>query len=287
MNPSREMSRIPLAPPRPCPDIAVETWDPSLDPCAISREATAPSPWSAVPLAALLALALGTTAVLVPWYQPRKERSTFSPGSRCTIAFALREVLPAPSRDDGPLHAPGGGAGRPQWAPIATPGMGGMGDLQAIPAVKAFAPQGALSSPAMGLAPATALGGGLTARTGVGGGSPNGTAGGIGGGARGGTRGAEKPLSDVSVPMLVPTYRKDISYTLPAGTSPVRTVVIVRALVLMDGTVQSVTFQEGPVALKERALAAALLWRFRPLAVSGFQEPAFVDIIFDSAYKPQ
>lgn len=288
MTPSHERPRIPPAPPRPCPDIAVEAWDPSLDPCAISREATEPSPWSAGSLAALLTLALGTTAVLVPWRQPRTAQSGLSPGSRSTIALALREVLPVQPGDHGSLHAPGGGAGRPQWAPVATPGIGGMGDLQAIPSVNTSAPRGELSSPAVGLSPTTALGGGLTPRLGVGGGSPSGRTGGIGGGARGGTAGTagpDLPFSAVPVPWLVPIHKVKPVFTERTSAAGRRIVVVVRVLIAMDGSVQSASYVGGEASAREAAVAAALAWRFKPLALCGFSAPTSVNIQFDTDHR--
>ncbi len=269
-------------PPRPRLQLGEEDWECHADPFAISRNAPVASPWGVWTLTLVSFSALVIIGLSIPltipkaWFSPRREGVN-------SVAIQLEEPAKVPFlREDGLQRNPGGGHKSPQKAPVATPGIGGMGDIDALPMVKNYADTGEFSTPLLPLASVTALGGGLNPRLGVGGGAPWGVASGVGGG-RGGGGQVRRPNPSVSVANLIPIRIVHPHYFVAEGFTTLPDFILrVRVTVQMDGSTTNAEFTEGDPMYREKAIEAALQWRFKPLLACGFNEPQVAGLVFHS-----
>lgn len=265
--------------PRPstsCLDALHETWDPTLDPLAITREVPRPDRLTPACLTLLLTGLAAGVGMTLPCIQALGPSKTSPPNTLArTISLALGDEahLPGPS-------APGGGKGEPQSSPISAPGPGGLGLVDAVPSLPSFSPSGDLVSPVLLPGPTLALGGGSSPSNDMAGGTPDGGRGpGSGGGARGrsvaGSRMGSQAGGEVAtrIPALEVQYRYRPLMRTPPGFNQSTMFVTLRVLVAMDGTVARAEVVQGEAILHENAIAAVKKWRFKPLAACGFTTP--------------
>lgn len=261
---------------------ASTTWDPTLDPLAITHKAPRRSPWT--PSVATLVIASSLAGLLLTLPPPRTSSgSGATPQSRPSVPVTLQEASHLPDQPGG-QSVPGGGSGRPAWAPVATPGSGGLGNADALPTLPAFSTMGDLESPVLLPGPSLALGGGDGRGHGMSGGSPDGDReGGTGGGLRGkGLRSRPVTAGNTpgAAPRLIPIHEIQPHYRDRSEMDLDGLSITIRILVAMDGRVSSAAYLAGEASLQKEAIEAALGWRFKPLNLCGFQKPQLVDIRF-------
>lgn len=178
----------------------------------------------------------------------------------------IAELSPVPKGPQGPgqeLGAPGLGHLKDQTGLGTGIGLPGVGDLQGNDAI----------DPDLLALPVTADPNGIPANRSLpvrpGG---NGLAKGTGRdmGAGGGLGGGGRPIPDFK---LVPIHREPAWSRLPATDPDLTLPVRVRILIGADGVPFQAVAIAGPERLYQECVAAALRWRFEPLATHGLTSP--------------